>query len=149
MNSSCFIFLQDGHSALSGLDLERSSIGEFCYLGNSSLWMNGASTNENEASIGPLNKTFGCSLFAGQRSRKIMIPSSVDEFIASLHVSHCIVGPPRFTSMLFISFLSLATKTYNFSANIGSFNGHNVSQSSSEVQLHYLLNVFIVLNSVS
>lgn len=134
MNSFRFISLQDVHSAFSGLDLERPSIGEFFYLGHSSLWMNGASTNENEASIGPFNKAFGCNLFAGQRSRKIMIPSSVDEFFASLHVSNCIVGPPRFTSMLFISFLSLASKTYNSRAHIGLFDSHYASQSCSEVR---------------
>jgi hypothetical protein len=123
------------------LGFERYAlIGELCYLGNSSLWMNGASTNENEVAIGQFNSSFGCNLFAGQRSRTVAVPGMSDESVASLHVSSCIVGPPPFTQMLFVSFLILATKAISRQANASD---DEVMRSYFEVRQKHLVYCYL------
>ena len=88
------------------LCMQQPATGELYDLGSSALWMNGASTNDNEVSIGQC-KSFACSLFAGQRSRKITLSG---HSVSSMHISNCIVGPPPFTSMLYVSFMNLVLK---------------------------------------
>ena len=92
--------------------LHQSAAGELYDLGSSALWMNGASTNDNEVSIGQC-KSFGCNLFTGQRSRKINVS---DHSVSSLHISNCIIGPPPFTSTLYVSFMNLVLRK-NCSSN--------------------------------
>ena len=103
---------QDESSSEILLGIEKHPIfGEFCYLGRSSLWMNGAATSEREVALGsfvPLS--FGATLYAGQRCRKKSSPSNT-VVMASFHVSNCIVAPPQFTPFLFLSFLSLSLET--------------------------------------
>lgn len=85
------------------LDVKQHRLtGQFCHLGASSLWLNGASTNENEIIIGQCTNMFACNLFAGQRSRKI---TTSNQSTSALHVSNCIIGPPQFTSLLYLSLL--------------------------------------------
>ena len=75
--------------------------------------MNGATTSEREIALGPFcQSTFGCTLYAGQRSRKSLSRSDA-EGLNSFHVSNCTVAPPQFTPLLFISFLSLSPSSEN------------------------------------
>lgn len=93
------------------LGLEKHSIfGEFCDLGLSSMWMNGAVTSEREVALGPfIPSSFGATLYAGQRSR---MNSSVSGLVAitSFHVGNLIVAPPQFTPFLFMSLLILTSE---------------------------------------
>jgi hypothetical protein len=96
---------EEGNPNLESIQLSHSdlnlkqhpAIGELCHLGSSSLWMNGASTSENEVAIG--------QYFAAQDSRKLAV---ANRSISSLHVTNCIVGPPPFTPRLYMAFLSIA-----------------------------------------
>lgn len=82
--------------------------GDFCHLGLSSLWMNGATTSERELALGPfIPQSFGSTLYAGQRSRKNIVPSKSGA-TTSFHVSNCIIAPPQFTPVLFVSFLVMS-----------------------------------------
>lgn len=124
--------IQKLHTEL-GLKL-YSEIGQLCYLGESSLWMNGSSTTENEIAFGQCTNPFACNLFAGQRSRNITTSGPP---ISSFHLSNCIIGPPPSTSLLYLSLLTLATKVQDCST--GSSN--KVSQqkyiaSSNDVVSH-------------
>jgi hypothetical protein len=77
-------------------------------IGHTSLWLNGATLNENDIALGPfLSNDFGCTLYAGQSSRAIR-PNSDANDIFSFHVSNCTIGSPQFTPALYISFLHLA-----------------------------------------
>ncbi len=91
--------------------IEQNPIfGEFCYLGTSSLWMNGAATSEREVALGPIiPQSFGSTLYAGQRCRMKIAPSDPGD-MTSFHVSNFTVAPPRFTPFLFVSFLILSLK---------------------------------------
>lgn len=105
------------------LDLKQHHmIGSFCYLGESSFWMNGASTNENEIAIGHCSKAFACNLFARQRSRYI---TCVSQSISSIHVSDCIAGPPPFTSVLYSLFLGNSISGGNNLAHINEVRDFN------------------------
>jgi len=96
------------HFSDTEIDLSlHSDIGDICYLGSSSLWMNGASTNENEIAIGNCSKKFPCNLFAGQHSRTVTV---ANQSISSLHISNFIVGPLSFTPVLYKTFLILMIK---------------------------------------
>ena len=87
------------------------TLGEFCYLGLSSLWMNGAATNEREVALGPfIPQSFGSTLYAGQRCRKPTSPFG-PAAVTPFHVSNCIVAPPQFTPFLYLSFLTLSLES--------------------------------------
>lgn len=70
--------------------------------------MNGAATSDREVALGPIiPRSFGSTLYAGQRCRMKITPSNPGE-MASFHVSNFTVAPPRFTPFLFVSFLILS-----------------------------------------
>ena len=99
---------------------KHSVIGEICHLGQSSLWMNGATNSEREISLGPYRPLdFGCVIYAGQRSRK----SSSPEAPASFHVTSGTISPPQFTPFLYVSFLEVSSSSSTDS-------GEDVSNSS-------------------
>jgi len=95
--------------------LEKHSVmGEICHLGQSSLWMNGATNSEREVSLGPYRPLdIGCVLYAGQRSRKSPSP----EGPASFHVTSCSIGPPQFTPFLYVSFLEVSSSSADSGGN--------------------------------
>jgi hypothetical protein len=83
-----------------------SVIGETYYLGRSSMWRNGASTNENEIALGAFSP-YGCTLYAGQRSRSINLQRS--EGSTAFHVGNCILTSPSTTPVLFVAFLNIVS----------------------------------------
>ena len=90
---------------------KHSIIGDICYLGRTSLWMNGATNTEHEVAMGPFRPSaFGCTLYAGQRSRRCLTRTD-QSAVSSYHVSNCSVGPPHFTPFFFNSFLSLSSSS--------------------------------------
>jgi len=105
----CTLSGQNQSSQYHSPGLEKHSvIGEICHLGQSSLWMNGATNSEREISLGPYRPLdFGCVLYAGQRSRKSPSP----EGPASFHVTSCTIGPPQFTPFLYVSFLEVSSSS--------------------------------------
>ena len=72
--------------------------------------MNGAATNENEIALGPFSPLiFSCTLYAGQRSRKIPLPALLNSGVDSMrsfYVSNCVISSPPFAPLLYLSFLS-------------------------------------------
>jgi len=111
----CTLSGQNQSSQYHSPGLEKHSvIGEICHLGQSSLWMNGATNSEREISLGPYRPLdFGCVLYAGQRSRKSPSP----EGPASFHVTSCTIGPPQFTPFLYVSFLEVSSSSDDSGGN--------------------------------
>jgi len=112
--------------------MERfDSVGVVHHIGECSLWMNGAATNEDEIATGPFySPLMSSTLYSGQMARKI------NQTITSYHVSDCVVAPPPETPTIFLTFLKIAEL-------LSMSDDHSLDVSVSEIILRFSCQKYI------
>lgn len=114
------------------IGMERfDSLGVVHHIGQCSLWMNGAATNEDEIATGPFySPLMSSTLYSGQMARKI------NQTITSYHISDCVVAPPPETPTIFLSFLKIAEL-------LRMSDDHSLAISVSEISLRFSCQKYI------